>query len=55
MGKTEIIVRRHEISDNHWERVKDLFPSENTGECRPSKPNRTMLNGMLWQAKTGAP
>jgi transposase len=49
------MLRRHEISDNNWERVKDLLPPENTGEGRPSKPNRAMLNGMLWQAKTGAP
>ncbi|MDR2522510.1 MAG: IS5 family transposase [Synergistaceae bacterium] len=46
---------RHEISDENWERVKDLFPPENRGEGRPSKANRVMLNGMLWQAETGAP
>ena len=46
---------RHEISDSDWERIKDLLPSENTGEGRPSKPNRLMLNGMLWRAKTGVP
>lgn len=46
--------RRHEISDNDWERIKDLLPPENTGEGRPSKPNRDMLNGMLWIAKTGS-
>ena len=47
--------RRHEISDIDWERIKDLLPPENTGEGRPSKPNRLMLNGMLWIAKTGSP
>jgi transposase len=46
---------RHEISDRDWERVKDMLPPENKGEGRPSKPNRLMLNGMLWIAKTGAP
>ena len=49
------MIHRHEINDADWERVKDLFPAENTGEGRPSKPNRLMLNGMLWQAKTGSP
>jgi transposase len=49
------MIRRHEISDNDWERIKDSLPPENTGEGRPSKPNRLMLNGMLWRAKTGAP
>ncbi|MFC3747676.1 transposase [Paenibacillus sp. GCM10012306] len=32
-----------------------LLPPENTGEGRPSKSNRVMLNGMLWKVKTGAP
>lgn len=49
------MLRRHEINDRDWERIKDDLPSENTGEGRPSKPNRVMLNGMLWKAKTGAP
>jgi transposase len=48
-------MHRHEISDNDWDRIKDFLPPENTGEGRPSKPNRDMLNGMLWIAKTGAP
>ena len=47
--------QRHEISDIDWERIKDLLPPENAGEGRPSKPNRLMLNGMLWINKTGAP
>ena len=49
------MLRRHEISDRDWERIKDLLPPENTGEGRPSKSNRVMLNGMVWIAKTGAP
>lgn len=49
------MLHRHELKDSEWERIKDLLPPENTGEGRPSKPNRTMLNGMLWIDKTGAP
>lgn len=49
------MLRRHEIKDQDWERIQDLLPPENTGEGRPSKPNREMLNGMLWKVKTGAP
>ena len=49
------MAHRHEISDFDWERIKDILPPENTGEGRPSKPNRIMLNGMLWINKTGAP
>lgn len=49
------MLQRHEINDSEWERIKDLLPPENTGEGRPSKSNRLMLNGMLWISKTGAP
>jgi transposase len=49
------MLRRHEIKDQDWERVKELLPPENRGEGRPSKSNRMMLNGMLWKVKTGAP
>ncbi len=49
------MTRRHEIRENDWERIKDKLPPENTGEGRASKPNRVMLNGMLWRAKTGSP
>ena len=49
------MLRRHEISDSEWERIKEILPPENTGEGRPSKPNRIMLDGMLWISKTGAP
>ncbi|ASA19527.1 hypothetical protein B9T62_01015 [Paenibacillus donghaensis] len=35
--------------------MQHLLTPENTGEGRPSKSNRVMLNGMLWKVKTGAP
>lgn len=49
------MLRRHEIKDPDWERIEGLLPPKNTGEGRPSKANRLMLNGMLWKVKTGAP
>lgn len=47
------MIKRHEISDENWERIKNLLPRENKGKGHPSKSNRMMLNGMLWIAKTG--
>jgi len=49
------MVRRYELSEHEWESVKDLLPPENTGRGRPSKPNRDMLNGIVWITKSGAP
>ena len=48
--------RRYELSDEEWEQVKDLLPGERRGKSgRPAKDNRTMLNGMVWIARSGAP
>ena len=48
-------MKRYEISNHEWERIKDKLPSERTGKRgRPAKNNRIMLNGMLWIARTGA-
>ena len=55
MKKTTSI-RRYEITDSQWERIKDILPPERTGKAgRPSSDNRTALNGMLWINRTGAP
>lgn len=48
-------MKRHEISNKEWKRIKDMLPPERTGKKgRPAKNNRSMLNGMLWIARTGA-
>jgi len=48
--------KRYEISDEEWERVKDLLPSDKLEkQGRPPKPNRDMLNAILWIARSGAP
>ena len=48
-------MKRYEISNCEWERIKDQLPAERTGKRgRPAKNNRIMLNGMLWIARTGA-
>ena len=48
--------RRHEVSDEQWERLKSLLPPEKSGkQGRPAKSNRLMLNGILWVLRTGAP
>lgn len=49
------VKRRYELSDEEWERVKDLLPSDKLDrQGRPPKPNRDMLNAMLWIARSGA-
>ena len=38
--------RRYEISDEQWERIKEMFPRAKTG--RPGKDSRLIFNAVLW-------
>jgi transposase len=48
-------MRRHEITDDHWERIKDLLPGQRGDPGVTAKDNRLFVNAVLWIAKTGAP
>jgi transposase len=46
-------MRRHELSDAHWNAISILLP---TGPGRPSSlGDRNFVNAVVWIAKTGAP
>ena len=47
--------RRHEISDDQWDRIQGLLPGQPGGHGRVAADNRRFLNAVLWIAKTGAP
>ena len=48
-------MHRHEISDDRWERIKDLLPGQPGDPGVTAKDNRLFVNAVLWIAKTGAP
>lgn len=48
-------MRRYEISDENWERIKDLLPGKEGDPGRTAEDNRRFINGVLWIARTGAP
>jgi transposase len=48
-------MRRHEISDDLWERIKDLLPGQKGHPGVTAKDNRLFVNAVLWIARTGAP
>lgn len=49
-------MRRYEVTDEEWTQVKDLLPPDVLPhQGRPPKPNRDILNGILWIARSGAP
>lgn len=47
--------RRHELSDDQWDRIKDLLPGKEGDIGVTAKDNRLFVNAVLWIAKTGAP
>ena len=50
------MLRRYELTDEEWIRIASLLPPENSGKqgC-PQKCSRTILNGIVWIARSGAP
>lgn len=46
---------RGDITNEQWERLKDLLPTSKTQRGRPSQDHRQILNGILWVLRTGAP
>ncbi len=49
-------MKRHEISEQQWNRIKDKFPPEKKPQGgRPGKSNREMLNAILYWLNTGIP
>lgn len=48
-------MRRHDLTDDQWERLAPLLPPQRPATGRPAKDHRTIINGILWVLKTGAP
>lgn len=48
-------MRRFELSDEQWERVRGLLPGRPGSPGRSGRDNRLFLDAVLWIARTGAP
>ncbi len=46
---------RHELSQEQWERIQSLLPPDHGRAGRRPRPNRIMLNAILWVLRSGAP
>lgn len=49
------MIRRHELTDEQWAVLAPLLPPQRAATGRPAKDHRTIVNGILWRLKTGAP
>lgn len=45
---------RHRLSDDQWECIADVFPPPATTGRKP-RDRRTIVDGILWILRTGAP
>lgn len=48
-------MRRHEITDEQWERIQELLSGREGQPGVTAKDNRLFINAVLWIARTGAP
>lgn len=47
--------RRHELTDEQWQQLEELLPPQKPKTGRLNLDHRTVINGMVWILKTGAP
>jgi transposase len=46
---------RGELTEKQWQQLEPLLPPQNPKTGRPNKDHRTIINGILWVLRTGAP
>jgi transposase len=46
---------RGDLTDAQYERLRPLLPSSDGKPGRPYEDHRTVINGILWRMRTGAP
>ena len=47
-------IRRYELRDNEWTKLKPYFEGEAKKKGRPRRDARELLNAILWIARSGA-
>ena len=51
----EAILIRRVLTDQQWERIKDMVPGKAGDRGRTGKDTRLFIDAVLWIARTGAP
>jgi transposase len=49
------MAHRGELTNAQWERLSPLLPPEKPAVGKPNHDHRTIINGILWRLRTGAP
>ena len=48
-------MHRYELEDEHWDLIKDRFPTSSGRRGRRWRDHRTVVNGIFWILFSGAP
>jgi len=48
-------MKRYELTDEHWKRIEPLLPAQKPRTGRPNGEHRQIVNGIIWELKSGAP
>lgn len=48
------MVKRYELSDAQWERIRGLLPGKKSDPGRSGEDNRLFVNAVLWVLRSGA-
>ena len=46
---------RGDLTDQQWQQLRPLLPPQKPTTGRPGKDHHTIINGILWVLRTGAP
>jgi transposase len=49
------MANRGNLTNEQWERLAPLLPPRKPATGKPAHEHRTILNGILWKLRTGAP
>jgi transposase len=48
-------MHRHDLTNEQWQRLEPLLPPQKPQTGRPNNDHRTVISGILWVLRTGAP
>jgi transposase len=48
------VVKRYELREAQWQKIKDILPGKEGDRGRSAVDNRTFVNGVLWVLRSGA-
>ncbi|PMB02707.1 hypothetical protein CEN49_24930 [Fischerella thermalis CCMEE 5273] len=49
------MAKRGELTDEVWATIEPLLPKNQPRRGKPWRDHRTVINGILWRLRTGAP